>query len=96
MTPGAWGTGVIEVLAYGLIWALPLLIASAAIFVSSRLNVSSITQMGLAYVAECLAIAATLWPALVASMALPVRLLEECGLTSACRLTVASIQRNVR
>src|SRR5918992_449896 len=59
--PAPGTSGVIEVLAYGLIWTLPLLLASAAILVSARFKVSSVTQMALAYVTECLAIAPTLW-----------------------------------
>jgi hypothetical protein len=59
-------SGLIEVLAYGVIWTLPLLVASATILAGARLKISSLAQMALAYVTQSLAIAPCLWLALAA------------------------------
>jgi hypothetical protein len=60
------GSAAVELVAYGVIWTLPLLIASVAILLAARRHVSSVGQLILAYVAECIAIAPALWLALVA------------------------------
>jgi uncharacterized membrane protein len=55
-----------ELVAYGVVWTLPLLIASVMILLAARRHVSSLGQLILAYVAECIAIVPALWLALVA------------------------------
>jgi hypothetical protein len=60
------GSAAAELAAYGVIWTLPLLVACVAILLAARPNVSSLGQMMLAYVAECIAIAPALWLALAA------------------------------
>ena len=64
--PATGRSGLIEVVAYGLIWTLPLLVASATILAGARLKASSLAQMALAYVTQSLAIAPILWLALAA------------------------------
>jgi hypothetical protein len=60
------GSAAVELVAYGVIWTLPLLVASAIIIQAARRKLSSLGQMVMAYIGECIAIAPALWLALVA------------------------------
>jgi hypothetical protein len=66
--PAAGKSGFIEVIAYGVVWTVPLLIAALTIILAARFNASSLAQMAVAYVAESLAIAPALWLAVIACM----------------------------
>jgi mannitol-specific phosphotransferase system IIBC component len=60
------GLAAAELVAYGVIWTLPLLVACVAILLAARLKFATLGQMMLAYVTECIAIAPALWLALAA------------------------------
>jgi mannitol-specific phosphotransferase system IIBC component len=59
-------SALVELVAYGAIWTLPLLVGSTAIVLGVELKISRAAQMALAYVAQCLAIVPALWLALAA------------------------------